>query len=375
MNPQKSVDLESASTILNQLSDGLYVTDVERRILYWNDSAERITGYSREEVIGRHCSENILCHVDRNDNLLCGKDRCPLHRAIVTESKSSQPIVVYAKHKKGHRVPTQVTVSPLFNEDGEVIGGVEVFRDVSSSIRDLERARRIQALSLGSIEPPDGRVSVRVHYAPQDLIGGDFYASHTPDPDTFCLLLADVMGHGISASLYTMYLRSLWQEARESASRPGECLARMNTQLAELLGDDYGFATVALLSMDLTTGRAVIAGGGHPSPIVFRKNGMLEEVSCEGFPLGLMPDAVFTERSLQLLPGDRLVLYTDGAIEVRDSKDNELGVEGFIRLLQEAGYPNRPGCFNQLEERILEYSNNVAFDDDLTLIEVSLSED
>ncbi|MCC5876425.1 MAG: SpoIIE family protein phosphatase [Candidatus Sumerlaeia bacterium] len=359
-----------AISVLNQITDGVYVTDTERRIIFWNDAAERITGYTREEVLGRNCSDNLLCHVDRNDNLLCGKSRCPLHRSIVTGNKSDAPMTVYAKHKNGHRVPTQVTVSPLINEAGETVGGVEVFRDVTSWIKDLERAKRIQGATLGEIESPDKRLEISIQYAPQDLIGGDFYAAHSVDTNTFAFFLADVMGHGVSASLYTMYLRSLWSDHRHLAGDPGDCLLRMNTNLSQLIGEDYGFATVVLVSIDLSTGRARIAGGGHPSPLLFRHEGGLQEISCQGYPLGLMEDADFKETSLQLAPRDRLLLYTDGAIEGRDDSGEELGTEGLIRMLRECGYPTRHPSLEHLEELILKSTSNIVLEDDLTLIEM-----
>jgi PAS domain-containing protein len=70
--------------LLNSLADGLYVTDLDRRILFWNSAAERITGWAAQEVVGRTCFDNILCHVDKDGHALCGQEYCPLPRSIVT---------------------------------------------------------------------------------------------------------------------------------------------------------------------------------------------------------------------------------------------------------------------------------------------------
>ena len=88
------VSLPVAEEILDSLNDGLYVTDTERRILYWNKSDQRITGWAAEDVLGRSCKDNILCHVDKDGRELCTTDLCPLHRCMVTDTMSSSPLVV-----------------------------------------------------------------------------------------------------------------------------------------------------------------------------------------------------------------------------------------------------------------------------------------
>lgn len=134
--------------------------DRNRRIVYWSKSSERITGWRSEDVLGRACHENILCHEDKDGHRLCGKEYCPLHRTMITGVTSTTPIIVFARAKDGHRIPMQVTTAPLYDAVGEVIGGIETFRDVSPMLEDLERAKLIQSpgsrLSIvipGSISP------------------------------------------------------------------------------------------------------------------------------------------------------------------------------------------------------------------------------
>lgn len=100
-----------AGTILDSLGDGVYVTDPDRQILYWNKTAERITGWSSADMVGRFCFDEILSHVDKDGHPLCGKEYCPLHRSIVTGIGSECPLV-FALGKDGRRVPVQVSVAP-----------------------------------------------------------------------------------------------------------------------------------------------------------------------------------------------------------------------------------------------------------------------
>jgi Transcriptional regulator containing PAS, AAA-type ATPase, and DNA-binding domains len=102
----------TSESILDFMADGVYITDLNRRIVYWNPAAERITGWRKQEVEGLSCMDGILCHVDKENRQLCGKDTCPMHRAIITGKQSLAPIVVYAQNHDGGRVPLQVHTAP-----------------------------------------------------------------------------------------------------------------------------------------------------------------------------------------------------------------------------------------------------------------------
>lgn len=112
--------------LLNQLFEGVYVVDRERKIVFWNKGSERITGYSSEEVVNKYCHNNLLQHVDDQGKMLCFAG-CPLHYTIQTGEL--QQAHVYLKHKQGHRVPVSVKSIPLYNDKKSIIGAIEVFTD------------------------------------------------------------------------------------------------------------------------------------------------------------------------------------------------------------------------------------------------------
>ena len=109
----------SAPELLNSLADGAYITDKDRRILFWNRAAHRIVGWDTNEVVGRTCYDNVLVHVDKDGHQLCGCEYCPLHRSIVTGQASEGSLLVFALHKSGARVPVEVTVAPIRNHAGK----------------------------------------------------------------------------------------------------------------------------------------------------------------------------------------------------------------------------------------------------------------
>ena len=240
VDPEKTLEAPSmddlltlSNVILDSFSDGVYVCDRDRRIAYWSKSAERITGWTSEDVVGRRCLDNVLCHIDKDGHALCGEEFCPLHRSMVTGGTSNVPLIVYAKAKDGNRIPMHVTVAPICNSAGEIIGGVETFRDMSAVVADLERAKRIQSLSLENDLPEDARVKFSTFYTPHDIVGGDFFAIRQLNPDQYGFFVADVMGHGIAAALHTMHLSSLWERSCHLLTSPARFAETVNSELGE----------------------------------------------------------------------------------------------------------------------------------------------
>ena len=288
--------------ILDSLSDGVYVCDRDRRIVYWSKSAERITGWAPEDVVGRRCLDDVLCHIDKDNHQLCGEEFCPLHRSMVTGTTSTVPIIVFAQGKDGARIPMQVAVAPIRNPAGEIIGGVETFRDMSAVLADLERAKRIQALSLEHDLPKDARIQFSTFYMPHDIVGGDFYAIRQLSDGEYGFLLADVMGHGIAAALYTMHLSSLWERDYQRLASPADFAAAINHNLAKVVKDEsFATAICGMIDAKRRTLRFVSAGG--PPMLVAHPNGSSEQLESSGLPFGMMEDASYHEVAAQLERG------------------------------------------------------------------------
>lgn len=131
---------EFFKSLLDNLYDGVYFVDRERRITYWNGGAERITGYKAEQVIGKSCSDNILNHCNEQGCELC-KTACPLTNSM--ETGHNHEAEVFLHHANGHRIPVLVRVAPMFDPTGQIIGAVETF---SNNLSVVRARRRIHAL-------------------------------------------------------------------------------------------------------------------------------------------------------------------------------------------------------------------------------------
>lgn len=135
----------SFKSVLDSLYDGVYVLNRERKIVYWNKSAERLTGFKQEDVLGHCCADNILVHVDGSGNPMC-VNGCPM--AATMDDGVAREAEVYLHHKLGHRVPVLVRTTALRNASNEIVGTAEIFSDNSRYREISEENLRLRDLAL-----------------------------------------------------------------------------------------------------------------------------------------------------------------------------------------------------------------------------------
>jgi PAS domain S-box-containing protein len=117
---------ELHKALLDHFDEGVYMVDRERRILYWNAGAERITGYLAHEVAGHFCHGNLMMHCDAGGSVLCGK-ACPLSATML--DGRPRECTVFLRHKHGYRLPVYVRARPIYDSVGMLVGAVEVFEE------------------------------------------------------------------------------------------------------------------------------------------------------------------------------------------------------------------------------------------------------
>jgi diguanylate cyclase (GGDEF)-like protein/PAS domain S-box-containing protein len=225
--------------LLENLYDGVYFVDRERRITYWNKGAELISGFNSSGVVGTCCSDNILMHVDDQGTLLC-KESCPLAATIADGAPRKAEI--YLHHKDGYRIPVMVRVAPLRDEQGNIIGAVEVFIDNSSHVAALQRVRELERVAyIDSLtELPNRRfteISLRARFDEMWRYGWHFGVIFM-DIDNF-KSVNDLYGHDIGDKTLKMVAQTLFKNSRsfDIAGRWGgeEFLAIiMNTEKDQL---------------------------------------------------------------------------------------------------------------------------------------------
>lgn len=132
--------------LLDHISDGIYFVGSDRKITFWNKSAERITGYSSSEVYGKSCTDNILRYIDESGNEVCTEDLC-------MRSKTNKEAELYLHRKDGVRVPVFVSASPVLDSKKKVLGVVEIFREniellaIKEHLKELEEKAVLDPLT------------------------------------------------------------------------------------------------------------------------------------------------------------------------------------------------------------------------------------
>ena len=229
--------------IIDNLDDGVYIVDRDRRITYWNKGAERITGFDAKKVQGHFCHDNILNHVNEDGIQLCF-DGCPLH-ATMADGQPRQA-EVYLHHAAGHRVPILVRTSPIRDENGEITGAVETFSDNSKLMSILHQIRRLEDVALqdhltgiGNRRFMERRLQTAIlEFEQQNTSFGVLFM----DVDDF-KAINDTHGHKTGDQVLVMVANTL-----HNYLRSGDAVARWGGEefVALLIGlDESGLATAA----------------------------------------------------------------------------------------------------------------------------------
>jgi len=171
-------------------------------------------------------------------------------------------------------------------------------------------------------------LDLAVHFADADGVGGDFYDVHPIGPDRWAIVIADVVGHGLAAAALLGMVHALGSAVRgqDSAPSPGASLSLVNQPLAtRYLANSGQYVTAFVGQYDARTKVLTYASAGHPYPRLIREHSLLRLDSANGLPLGISATSVYEEASVQLLPGDRLVLITDGITESTNAGNEFFG--------------------------------------------------
>lgn len=132
-------------TIVDRMTDGVYLVEPDRTIKYWSPGAEQIAGHVAADVVGHHCYDNILDHVDARGRSLC-HTTCPL-AATMRDGKDRQA-TIWLRHGEGYRKPVRVRTTPLRDETGRIVGGIEYFADATRTMAAAEEADRARREAL-----------------------------------------------------------------------------------------------------------------------------------------------------------------------------------------------------------------------------------
>lgn len=266
-------------------------------------------------------------------------------------------------------------------QKNEMIGDTlkELQRLYDSLDSDLMEAKKLQQSLVPEQFRQIGDSDLSLLLRSSGHVGGDLVGYFEAGEGHLGLFSLDVSGHGVSSALMTARLagylsgsaqdQNIALEKCENGSYRTRPLRAAIETLNELVLDEMDtehYFTLMLADVDLKTGLVKMAQAGHPHPLIQRKNGTIEQDGAGGFPVGLMSGAAFGEFEMQMTPGDRLVILSDGVTECPNAEGDFLGETGLEDMMQGLADARGSDFFESLIWKLCEFAGTAAFPDDIS---------
>jgi PAS domain S-box-containing protein len=335
--------LRHMESILEELNEGVVIVDDQLRVVFTNEALLRLGMYGREEVQG--CTPDAIFPAKDIPHLLRQHESGHLYGRSRSE--------FYLPRKNGERIPAIFSGRSIQGPDGQeyvllIVTDISAQKRVEEQLRQsnaqLEtRQMEIEAeLSLAarvqqSLAPQNlvwSDVSVETYYSPARTIGGDFGVVFPHSDELLTILMCDVSGHGIGSALMANRIYSETLHQLERKVGPDTLLRHVHDFVHDRIATDGFYFTMAAVRFSQRGRRMAFAAAGHPPAMLVSSGGVRLLESQNGI-LGCLSETAPSNsvEEINLEPGDRLVLYTDGLVEVFNREEEMLGVEGFSQLV------------------------------------------
>lgn len=254
----------------------------------------------------------------------------------------------------------------------------QYFDDLTKATAEKERintelslARRIQASMLPSIYPafPErNEFNIYASMDPAKEVGGDFYDFFLVDNDHLCVVMADVSGKGVPAALFMMASKIILANNAMVGKTPAQILTDTNNTVC-LNNREEMFITVWLGILEISTGKLTAANAGHEYPALMKSDGKFELFKDKhGLVIGGMSGIKYNEYEIQLTPGSRLFLYTDGVPEAANGNGVQFGAERMIEALNEDNSVSPEKILKNVRKSVDGFVRDAEQFDDITML-------
>jgi PAS domain S-box-containing protein len=393
----KGEELLLRDRAMGAATEGIVISDPnqpDNPLIYVNDGFERLTGYSRREVLGRNC--RFLQGT--------GTDPAALEqiRACIRERRDCL-VELLNYRKDGTPFWNRLSIAPLRDANGRLTHFVGVQSDITARKlaeerlaaanaeilasnnrmkRDLEAAAKVQQALLPTSLPHVQGAEFAWLFKPTDELGGDQLNVLQLDDAHVALYLLDVSGHGVPSALMAVAASLLLSrrpdvpafasgEIAEDRSYPLTSPADMALVLNQQLvrqNTAPQYITLVYGMLNVTSWEFRYVAAGHPGPVLVRKGAPpLELEAPTGLPIGLFA-ASYEERTVKLCPGDRIYLYSDGITEAMNASEEQFGVQRLLSRLCEVRTLPLEESLNALMESREEWRCQECLRDDVSLV-------
>ncbi|MCB0667649.1 MAG: SpoIIE family protein phosphatase [Saprospiraceae bacterium] len=391
MQDSRSIEEELLNKAADVTDEGITISsmiDPGQPLIYVNHAFEHLTGYKKEEVLGRNCRFLQGPGTD--------KDAVAKIRQAIQDNKSLTLELLNYK-KDGSPFWNRLSISPIRNSGGKVTHYVGVQSDISELrntqedleqanqelnqfrekiLSELNRAKIVQQFLLPAEYPVTPDLEFASLFVPMEQIGGDFYDILTIEEGVYGLLIADVVGHGIPAALLTFMSSTTFKNSVQGITSTATTIAETNRKLQGKMPDD-AFVTMFYAIYESKSRRLTYTQAGHPEAYLLRKKtGEIISLKTGDTILGIFShnEVSYTEKSIELNPGDKLILYTDAIMDAMaqdDSRPN-MGLKDFLKLQKHLPIHK---LFDLVYNEGLRLSENSSYPDDFTIIGFEVLQD
>jgi PAS domain S-box-containing protein len=376
--PKPNIDtpdwLRQMENILEVLNEGVAIVDDQLRIIFANEALTRLWQYGLDELRG--CAPDAIFPSEDIPHII--SEHKLGHRYGRHRSEFHLP------RKDGKRIPAILSGRVIQGPDGQdyvvvTVTDISELKRVEEQLR--ERQREIDAdlstaaLIQQSLAPHNlawKDLAVEAYYSPARTIGGDF-GIVLPQGDEFLnLILCDVSGHGVASALMANRIYSETLHALERKTEPSRLLQCLHDFVHDRIPQNGFFFTMTAARFSHGGRRMTFAAACQP-PAILVSEGTLRLLDSQNGILGYLSEIAPSESmtEIDLASGDRLVLYTDGLVEVFNRSQDMLGIEGLQELVRQSATRALPEMKQDILEGAAAWSHG-ALADDVSLVIVEI---
>ena len=372
--------LQLKDRALAATAQGITISDnlqQDNPIVYANEGFERLTGYSREDVLGKNC------------RFLQGPDTDPkvikeISRAVHAGEACSVEILNY--RKDGTPFWNWLSITPVRDETGVVTNFLGIQSDITKRKnienalfnasknleqannrmkKELEEARQLQQTMIPGTLPELPHLQIAASMNTAYEVGGDYYDFYVDKNQNLTFTLGDATGHGLKAGTIVTATKALFNFFAKLKD-PRDILTKISTNLKEM-----GFRNMymAMLITKICKNKMLISSAGMPFTYYYNSSDKtVTEIALKGIPLGSFPDFNYQIEEIRLNKGDTFLFLSDGLLELFNNDGDIFGEKRTKKLFQKIAHSSPHHIIEQLLEAASKWNNLSDFNDDMTFV-------
>jgi PAS domain S-box-containing protein len=368
-------------TILEELNEGVVIVDDELRVIFANEALLSMGHYALEEIQGRTPNTIFppedLPYLKRQHESghRYGRHRTEFHFPRKDGGKIPAIFsgrVIKGPDKQNYVLLTVTDISAQKRVEAQLRESNALLQDRQHEIEaELAIAERVQQ-SLAPHSLVWKNVAVEAYYSPTRTVGGDFGVVQPQGDKLLDIIICDVSGHGVGSALMANRIYSEMLHALDRSGEPASLLQRLHSFVQERFPQEGFFFTIAAARFTEDGRRMSFAAAGQP-PAILVSGGAVRLLESRTGILGCLAETANPAlgEEVELAPGDRLVLYTDGLVEVFNSSEEMLGINGLEELVRQSSTRTLPEMKQAILDGATAWSHGPLADDvSLVIVEV-----